>query len=302
MNEVVMKSVKLPNGETIGYRERVGSGKTLLLVHGNMTSSKHWDVLLENMESDYHLVAIDMRGFGESTYHEKIYSIKDLAEDIKLFVDELQLSRFTIMGWSLGGAVSMQFVINYPQYCEQLILLASASTRGYPFFGTGEDGQIDVTKRLTSYDEIKVDPGRTIVMQIAYDTKNKELLKLVWNSVIYTTKQPDESKYDEYLDDMITQRNLAEIYHALNTFNISHHHNGLVEGTGEVSKINIPTLILWGENDLVVTETMTNELVEDFGDAATYVKLEKCGHSPLIDALPRLIKEVTMFMTEEKVQ
>lgn len=302
MNEVVMKSVKLPNGETIGYRERVGSGKTLLLVHGNMTSSKHWDVLLENMESDYHLVAIDMRGFGESTYHEKIYSIKDLAEDIKLFVDELQLSRFTIMGWSLGGAVSMQFVINYPQYCEQLILLASASTRGYPFFGTGEDGQIDVTKRLTSYDEIKVDPGRTIVMQTAYDTKNKELLKLVWNSVIYTTKQPDESKYDEYLDDMITQRNLAEIYHALNTFNISHHHNGLVEGTGEVSKINIPTLILWGEHDLVVTETMTNELVEDFGDAATYVKLEKCGHSPLIDALPRLIKEVTMFMTEEKVQ
>ncbi|AST90532.1 intracellular short-chain-length polyhydroxyalkanoate depolymerase [Sutcliffiella cohnii] len=302
MNEVVMKSVKLPNGETIGYRERVGSGRTLLLVHGNMTSSKHWDVLLENMESDYHLVAIDMRGFGESTYHEKIYSIKDLAEDIKLFVDELQLSRFTIMGWSLGGAVSMQFVINYPQYCEQLILLASASTRGYPFFGTGEDGQIDIGKRLTSYDEIKVDPGRTIVMQTAYDTKNKELLKLVWNSVIYTTKQPDENKYDEYLDDMITQRNLAEIYHALNTFNISHQHNGLVEGTGEVSKINIPTLILWGENDLVVTETMTNELVEDFGDAATFVKLEKCGHSPLIDDLPKLIKEVTMFMTEEKVQ
>ncbi|MGP4071740.1 alpha/beta fold hydrolase [Piscibacillus sp. B03] len=43
-----------------------------------------------------------------------------------------------------------------------------------------------------------------------------------------------------------------------------------------------------GENDLVVTKPMTDEIVEDLGDRATYKNLEGCGHSPLIDDLDQL--------------
>jgi len=45
-NEITLKSIRIPNGETIGYRESGTGDKILLLVHGNMTSSKHWDVLM----------------------------------------------------------------------------------------------------------------------------------------------------------------------------------------------------------------------------------------------------------------
>ena len=84
---------------------------------------------------------------------------------------------------------------------------------------------------------------------------------------------------------MLTQKNLADVYHSLNTFNISEQHNGLNEGTNQAKDITIPVLILRGDRDYVVTEQMTKEIVEDLGDNATYIPLEDTGHSPLIDDL-----------------
>ncbi|MGD6777056.1 alpha/beta fold hydrolase [Sutcliffiella horikoshii] len=299
---IVQKQVKLPNGETYGYRERVGSGATILLIHGNMTSSKHWDLLMENIDSSLHLVAVDMRGFGESSYHEKIYSIKDLADDIKLFVDELKLSDFTIIGWSTGGAVAMQFVAEYPNFAKKLILLASASTRGYPLFETDENGQPDLSKRLSSYEQVLQDKTRTITISHAYASRNKEVLRMIWNYAIYHDNQPEAHRYEEYLEDMLTQRNYPEILHALNMFNISHHHNGLKEGTGEVGNINIPVLVLAGENDLVISEQMSKEVVEDLGEVATFLSLKGCGHSAQVDDLPKLLQAITTFIAKQEEQ
>lgn len=294
MVNVTMKKVQLNNGETIAYREREGGGKKVLLIHGNMTSSKHWDLVLDNMAEEYKLYALDLRGFGQSSYNKLITSIKDFSDDVKLFVDEIGLNDFAIVGWSTGGAVAMQFAADYPGLCNKLILVASESTRGYPF--DGKLSENDEPKRFSSYEDIKRDLIRTIPVQAAYDTNNVELLKLIWNAVIYTKKQPAPELYDEYVQDMRTQRNLAEVHHSNNTFNISHHHNGLVEGNGLVDQINIPVLVLRGERDFVVTAEMTRELVEDLGPKAKFVELKDCGHSPLVDDLPQLLKEITDFL------
>jgi pimeloyl-ACP methyl ester carboxylesterase len=294
---VTIKEVQLTNGETIAYRERQGGEKKVLLIHGNMTSSKHWDVVLNKMSEEYKLYALDLRGFGLSSYNKRITSIKDFSDDVKLFVDEIGLKDFAIVGWSTGGAVAMHFTADYPGYCNKLILLASESTRGYPF--DGKLSENDVPRRFTSYEDIKRDIIRTLPVQAAYDTNNVELLKLIWNAVIYTKNQPAPELYDEYVQDMRTQRNLAEVHHSNNTFNISHHHNGLVEGNGLVDKINVPVLVLRGDRDLVVTAEMTRELVEDLGPKAKFVELKDCGHSPLVDDLPQLLKEVTNFLKNE---
>ena len=221
MVKVMMKEVKLANGETMAYREREGGTKKLLLIHGNMTSSKHWDLVLDHMSEEYKLYALDLRGFGKSSYNKLITSMKDFSDDVKLFVDEIGLEDFAIMGWSTGGAVAMQFAADYPGYCNKLLLLASESTRGYPF--DGKTSQDEEPRRFSSYDDIKRDLIRTIPVQTAYDTNNVELLKLIWNAVIYTKNQPAPELYDEYVQDMRTQRNLAEVHHCNNTFNISHH-------------------------------------------------------------------------------
>ncbi|OCA83378.1 3-oxoadipate enol-lactonase [Bacillus sp. FJAT-27225] len=292
---VEFKKVALSNGETLSYRKREGGERKVLLVHGNMTSSKHWDLLIDRMDPEFKVIAVDMRGFGESTYYKKVMSIKDFSDDIKLFVDELGLKDFAMIGWSTGGAVSMQFAADYPGYCDKLILLESASTRGYPFFGVTPEGQPDLNNRVATYEDVKVHPT-TVAIQTAYDQKNRDFLQTTWNMLIYTKNQPDPERYEEYVDDMLTQRTLAEVYHSLNTFNISSRHNGLAEGTNQVKDITIPVLVLWGDRDLVVNKLMTEEIIADFGGHAKYVELTDCGHSPLVDDLEQLNGHIEGFL------
>lgn len=290
MNEIdSLHYVKLENGETLTYRKRTGGSDVLVLIHGNMTSSKHWDLLMEALDTRFTIYAVDMRGFGGSTYNTRITSIKDLSDDIKAWLDIMDLKDFTVMGWSTGGNVAMQLCADYSGLAKKLILFASGSTRGYPFLNA-------LQSRASTLAEVENDFLKTVLMQMMYSTENREGLRFVWNSSIYTHNKPDAERYEEYITDMLTQRNLADIYHVLNTFNISDVSDAFSTGTGAVHNIQIPTLILYGDRDLIVTSNMTNEIIEDFGGRATVVKLENTGHSPLVDALPQVVEEIEKFV------
>ncbi|WP_088006996.1 alpha/beta fold hydrolase [Indiicoccus explosivorum] len=299
---MTLKSVTLENGETITYRERDGGHHPVVLVHGNMTSSKHWDLLMDELDPSLKLFALDMRGFGGSSYREPVTGISDFAEDLADFIDRLGLENFDLIGWSTGGAVCMQYTAEHPGRVRRLVLLASASTRGYPFFGTKDDGTPDSGRRLQSLEEVRADAGKTRAIQGLYDTKNREGLKAVWNALIYSHRQPDSRKYEEYVDDMLTQRNLAEVYHALNTFNISSRHNGLTEGTDQAKDITVPVLVLRGDRDYVVTEEMTQEIMADLGGNAEYRPLTDSGHSPLVDDLDQLVQKIHGFLLQEETE
>ncbi|MGM0446474.1 MAG: alpha/beta fold hydrolase, partial [Bacillota bacterium] len=118
--DIKLKKVKLTNGETLGYRETLGGKDVLLLLHGNMTSSKHWDVFMENFNENYKLIAPDMRGFGISTYNKKISSIADFVQDLKLFIEKLDLDNFVLMGWSTGGCIAMKYTADNPEKVKKL--------------------------------------------------------------------------------------------------------------------------------------------------------------------------------------
>lgn len=295
MRIINLKTIKLANGETIGYRERDGGDHPLLLIHGNMTSSKHWDLLLDALPEKFKVYAVDLRGFGISSYLEPIETIKDFSEDVKQFVDALELKDFSLCGWSTGGAVTMQFTADYPELVNKIILLASASTRGYPFYSVNGFGQ---QVRLTKKEEIFNDFTKAIPVLRAYRNRDKSFLQNMWDLVIYNNNKPDPTRYDEYLDDMLTQRNLVDVYQALNLFNISGASNGINEGTNQAKDIKVPTLLLWGEKDLVVTEKMTKEIIEDLGEIAKLKVLRNCGHSPLVDDLDQLVNEMVNFLNE----
>ncbi|RDW18957.1 alpha/beta fold hydrolase [Oceanobacillus chungangensis] len=297
---VELKKILLNNEEELAYREREGGKDVVILVHGNMTSSVHWDVVIENLSREYKVYAVDLRGFGESSYKQPILAIKDFADDLKLFVEALQLQDFALVGWSLGGTVCQQFCADYPGNCNRLFLLASGSSRGYGFYPLGEDGLPDIAKRYETLEAVKEDDKPKIV-QTAYDTLNYDFLRQMWDMVIYVDNKPSPEKYQTYLEEMTKQRNLAECYQALNIFNLSAVHNGLVDGEDRIKDIQIPVLIAWGENDMVVTRQMTDELIADFGDRANYQELKGCGHSPQTDNLDQLLGVMERFLSKQEV-
>jgi pimeloyl-ACP methyl ester carboxylesterase len=297
MQEAKLMSAQLPNGETLGYRERDGGDHVLLLVHGNMNSSKHWDLVLENLDPRFKVYAVDQRGFGISTYNKPIESLQDLSADLKLFVDAIGLKHFSLAGWSTGGGVVMQFAADYPEYVEKLILLDSMSTRGYPFYETDENFIPDLSQRIKTKEQMS-DAFRTRVVNGANQRRDKEFMQFLFNASVYPLKKPTPERYEAYLDDILTQRNLPEIYHSLNIYNISNVDGELTTGSGAVDRIVAPVLVLWGDHDVVVTRAMTDEIIEDFGDRARLVVLRNCGHSPLVDDIDQLCEEMTKFLCE----
>lgn len=298
MKKILLDSVKLSNGETIGYR-KVGDGeKILVLVHGNMSTSKHWDTVMESMPKEYTTYAMDLRGFGISTYNHPANSLRDFAEDVKLFVDAMNLDKFNLAGWSTGGGIAMYFAIDYPEYVEKLILVESVGIKGYPMFKKDEKGQPIMGELITSKEEIAQDPVQVLPILNAYKEKNKDFLRMVWDSTIYIFRKPEEARYEKYLDEVLTQRNLVDIDYSLVHFNISHEHNGVVEGTGEVDKIKAPTLVIQGKEDIVVPMEMGVGIAEGIGENAKLELLESGGHAPMEDDLDRFMNLILSFMEE----
>ncbi|OBY80830.1 3-oxoadipate enol-lactonase [Paenibacillus sp. KS1] len=293
--KIHVKSVELPNGETLGYRERDGGDEVVVLIHGNMNSSCHWDVVLEQMDARYKLYAVDLRGFGISTYHTPIESLSDFTADVKQWVDLLGLTRFTLIGWSTGGGVAMEYTAAYPDEVKRLVLLASVSTRGYPFYEDGSDGLPDVTRRITTIEGIR-SLARNTLIESANIRRDRRFMKQLYEAVIYDRNQPEEARYETYIDDILTQRNLMDVYHALNTFNVSVFDHEASPGSGAVKRIKAPVLVLRGMQDLVITEAMTRETLADLGDIAEFVPLTGCGHSPLVDDLPQLLDAIESFL------
>lgn len=295
--DISLHYVELRNGETIGYREREGGTRPLVLVHGNMTSSVHWDVLMEAMPPEYKIYAVDLRGFGESSYHTPINSLHDFADDLHEWAQQVGLPSFILMGWSTGGGVSMDFAADHPHKVEKLILLASVGTRGYPIFKKNEHGQPDMTQPLRTKEEISQDLVQVLPILRAYETKDKAMLRQVWEMLIYHDTKPDEAQYDKYLDDMLTQRNLVDVDYALAMFNISNKTTIMGEGSGKAANISMPTLVISGRKDRVVPEQMALDIREDIGENARIHYLDT-GHSALVDDLGALVQVVTEFIEE----
>jgi len=291
----MLKKIKLPNDEVYTYREAENDQPLLLLIHGNMTSSQHYDVLIEALKDDFHIVAPDLRGFGGSTYHEEISSLKDFSEDIYDFMEALDLKKAAVAGWSTGGGVAMQLAIDHPELVEKLILIESVGIQGYPIYKKDGKGQPIMDEPLLTKAAIAKDVVQVMPIVNAYNQKDKETLKAIWNALIYVNKKPSEKQYEIYLEDMLTQRNLVDVDYALTRFNISEENNGVVEGTGEINKITQETLIFQGKNDLVVPEAMGDGIAKALGTQGKLVKGE-WGHSPLIDALDVLKKEIIEFV------
>lgn len=128
------------HGDRVAYRD-VGSGQeVLLLIHGMAGSSETWRAVLPQLSRRYRVIAPDLLGHGQSDKPRGDYSLGAFAVWLRDLLDELGVSRATIVGQSLGGGVAMQFVYQHPDYCQRLVLISSG--------GLGPD--VGLTLRLLS--------------------------------------------------------------------------------------------------------------------------------------------------------
>ena len=289
------KYVDLVNKETYAYLEQGKGSQYLILVHGNVSSSIYFKPLLERLPKDIHVFAPDLRGFGDSSYNNPIESLKDFADDLYLFMEKLNIPKADILGWSLGGGVVMEFAVKYKEKLNKLILLNSASHKGYPVFKKDESNQMIIGEVYQTREEMAKDPVQVLPLLMAYESKNKGLLRTIYNMTIYTVNKPNEEDYELYIEDTLKQRNLVDVDFALASLNMGQTHNLYTEGDNTISDIKADTLHIWGTHDITVPEQMVKANVDAIQNS-TYVKFDQCGHSPLVDKADELTETLLQFI------
>lgn len=277
------------NGETIAYRKAGEKGPFLVLVHGNMSSSVHWQTTMEKLENDYQIIAPDMRGFGDSSYQKELNSLLDFGSDLIDLLEGLHVDSCILVGWSTGGGVVLEMAAELKEKVKKVVLLDSVGLTGYPMFKKDASYQPVLTELLKTKEEIAVDPVQVLPIVAAYANRDKAMLKAIWNAVIYNMNQPSEEEYDHYLEAMLKQRNIVDVDYGLVVFNMTHDHNGVVAGSGRMDLITADIVILHGEKDLVVPVMYAHDMKKRFGDKAELVLFENAGHSVITDDLDLFI-------------
>jgi len=102
-----------------------GAGPPIVLIHGMLNSSSHWQEVAAALAKDYTVIAPDLIGHGDSAAPRGDYSLGAHAASIRDLLAAIGVDRATIVGHSLGGGVAMQFFYQFPQRVERLVLVSS---------------------------------------------------------------------------------------------------------------------------------------------------------------------------------
>src|SRR6266576_214690 len=112
------------HGHRVIYRI-AGSGPPVVLIHGMINSSRHWEEVALRLAHQHTVIAPDLIGHGDSATPRGDYSLGAHAASIRDLLAAIGVDRATIVGHSLGGGVAMQFFYQFPQRTERLVLVSS---------------------------------------------------------------------------------------------------------------------------------------------------------------------------------
>ena len=214
--ELTVKQAELANGLRLSYAEQgTNRGTPIILLHGIADSWRIFGPLLAELPHNVHAFALSQRGHGDSDKPASGYRTRDFVEDLRLFMDALQIPKAIIVGASSGGFAARNFAATHPERTAGLILL------GVPATLAGRPNPFTDLKDL-------IDPG---------------FVKSFSESVL------SRPAAVEALDSMVAENLKAPARVWLETS------NGLFEETfpDELAKIQAPTLIVWGDRDPIIT-------------------------------------------------
>ena len=99
-----------------------GQGEALILLHGNGEDCSYFQGQIDVLSKYYHVYALDTRGHGATPRGNAPFTIRQFAEDLRGFMDAMQIEKAHLLGFSDGGNIAMVFALKYPDRVERLIL------------------------------------------------------------------------------------------------------------------------------------------------------------------------------------
>ncbi|MEL7567408.1 MAG: alpha/beta hydrolase [Dehalobacterium sp.] len=248
--------------------------KTILLIHGWPGNHNLFEYQFNQLpKMGYRCIGIDCRGFGLSDKPWTGYDYNRLSDDIRSVVDALKLQNFTLGGHSTGGAICVRYMARHNGYgAEKLALFAAAapSLVQRPYFPYGLQKQVVINIIKGTYND------------------RPNMLRGFGNMIFF-------NHLSGPLSDWIFQLGLQAA--SWSTAAIANTWLGEEGLFNDLTKINVPTLILHGINDQVCLYPLAiaqNNSIKN----SKLVSFEACGHFLFYDQRDRFNKELIQFMEE----
>jgi pimeloyl-ACP methyl ester carboxylesterase len=220
----------------------VGEGETLLLLHGLFGALSNFSDLIEKFRATHKVVVPILPLFDLDILHT---SVTGLAKHVTQFIEHKGYDQVHLLGNSLGGHVSLVYVLKHPEKVKSLILTGSS--------GLFENAMGDSYPKRGDYEYIK----------------NKTAL------TFYDPAMATKELVDEVFE--ITKSRLKVI--KIIALAKSAIRNNLGD---ELNQIKQPTLLIWGKNDTVTPPFVAEEFKKLIPNSELHF-IDKCGHAPMME-------------------
>lgn len=221
------------NGVTLNY-ELTGEGpETIVLINGLADDVESWGFQVPDfVDAGYRVLTIDNRGIGKSEAPEGPYTSRMLADDAKAVVDQLGLTDFHLMGVSMGGMISQEYALAYPDDLKSVTFACTYAAPG-PF----------CSRMFAMWGDLAPQLGVPFVMRDV----------TLWAfTVPFFTEREDELK--EFEEGMAALPMSVEAY--LSQLNVIQTH----DTRDRIGSLSVPCMVLAGEEDILIPTRLSKEL------------------------------------------
>lgn len=247
-------SKKIQTGSgTIHYHE-VGTGETLILLHGSGPGASGWTNYSPNISylaERYHVIAADMPGWGESD--PVSYQDRDHPTAVANLMDALAIDKATVVGNSMGGGTTIRFGYEHPDRVDKLITMGASMGAPTLFGPAGFTEGLKILQQ--GYREPTFETVKKLVEIMTFDS-SFATDELIQQRADTAASFPEHNK--NFIEG-IGRRAIVELDHA------------------KVATITAPTLLFHGRDDRVVHFENSLRLVQLIPNSRLHL-INRCGH------------------------
>lgn len=263
-------------------------GPPMLLIHGGRDHCRNWDWVAEHFAKDYHIIAPDLRGHGDSQWEASgNYTQISYVYDIAQLLQQKNMHDVTVIGHSLGGAIALMYTALFPERVKKLVAIEGMGPS--PSLAA-KQAEISINDRVRSWvDDMRKLSGR---LPRRYDTLDDAFKRMrdenphlsedqARHLTLHGANQNEDGTYSWKFDNYVR------------VFSMSGLPNEEVKKMyGEIS---CPTLLMRGEESWA-SDPVADGRTQCFNCPIEYQSFANAGHWVHHDQLDGFVDRVSEFL------
>jgi pimeloyl-ACP methyl ester carboxylesterase len=241
--------------------------KPLIFIHGFPYDHTMWKKQITELSKYYYCISYDIRGFGESTEFDGLHTMEMFVDDLEMIIDEMKLVKPIVCGLSMGGYILLRALERFQHKLSAAILCDTRSQ--------ADDNQGKL-KRAVAIKRINTQGHKDFV---------KEFISNCFGNYFK----------ENFSDELISIIQYSQCFHPAAIKGALLALMGRTDTTSFLEKIEIPVLLICGQNDSLTPPLVMKEMYHKIKDAE-FSEIENAGHLAPIENPEEVNSQIKIFL------